>query len=328
MMKYRTLGKTGIKVSEISLGTWQLGGKWGQGLNKSIAMETLVSSTSKGINCFDTADVYQDKQSEITIGEYLKTLDDLPFVITKSGRQLNPHTAEGYNEQTIRGFINDSRKRLDVDALDMVLLHCPPTDVYYKPDVFAFMDKFKKEGIIKHYGVSVERVEEGLKAMNYPGVEAIEIIFNMFRLRPAELLFEEAKKHNVGVIVRVPLASGLLTGKYDTSTTFGEGDHRTYNRQGEVFDKGETFSGVDFDLGLKAVSELKKVFNTNDLAPYALKYILMFDAVSTVIPGASKEAHIINNVKAVDLPDLSDFEMSEVKRIYDTYIKKSVHHLW
>ena len=327
-MNYRKLGKTDILISEISLGTWQLGGKWGKGLNKEIALNTLSSATSLGINCFDTADVYQDQQSETTIGEYLKTVKTKPFVITKSGRQLNPHIAEGYTEQNIRRYINESRTRLGVQSLDMVLLHCPPTDVYYKPEVFAFMDQFKKEGLIKHYGVSVERIEEGLKAMDYPGVEAIEIIFNMFRLRPAERFFNEAKKHEIGVIVRVPLASGLLTGKFSKETTFSKGDHRLFNRNGEAFDKGETFSGVDYELGLKAVEELKAVFNTENLAPYALKFILMYDAVSTVIPGASKESHIISNVKASNMPDLTKKQMNEVKRIYDTYIKHPVHYLW
>jgi len=327
-MKYRRFGKVGIKVSEISLGTWQLGGKWGDEVDKEVALKTLESATDKGINCFDTADVYQGQQSEKIIGEFLKTVDKKPFVITKSGRQMVPHTSQGYNEDNIRDFINQSRQRLQVDALDMVLLHCPPTDVYYKPEVFKFMDKFKDEGIIKHYGVSVQTIEEGLKAMNYPGVEAIEIIFNMFRLRPTELFFEQAKKHDVGVIVRVPLASGLLTGKFDKDTTFGKDDHRTFNRQGQAFDKGETFSGVEYETGLKAVEELKEVFGTDQLAPYALKYILMFDAVSTVIPGASKESHIIHNVEAIDLPDFTEKEMAEVKRIYDKYIKDPVHHLW
>ncbi|MDA3931974.1 MAG: aldo/keto reductase [Tenericutes bacterium] len=327
-MKYRKFGKTGIKVSEISLGTWQLGGKWGDEFDNKVAQNTLSSATEKGINCFDTADVYQDQNSELAIGKFIKNTDNSPFVITKSGRQLNPHNAEGYNENNIRNFINQSRERLGLETLDMVLLHCPPTDVYYQPEVFEFMDKFKEEGLIKHYGVSVERIEEGLKAMNYPGVEAIEIIFNMFRLRPTELFFEEAKKHNIGVIVRVPLASGLLTGKFDENTKFGSDDHRTFNRNGEAFDKGETFSGVDFKKGLKAVSELKKVFGTDQLAPYALKYILMFDAVSTVIPGASKESHIVSNVEAVDMPDLTKEQMNEVKKIYDEYIKYPVHHLW
>lgn len=327
-MNYRRFGKTNLKISEISLGTWQLGGKWGDPFDKEVAYNTLQSAYEKGINCFDTADVYQDQESEKAIGEFLKTKDNPPFVITKTGRQLDPHTAKGYNEKNIKKFINDSRKRLGVDALDMVLLHCPPTDVYYQPQVFKFLDKFKEKGLIKRYGVSVERIEEGLKAMNYPGVEAIEIIFNMFRLRPAELFFEQAKKRDIAVIVRVPLASGLLTGKFNKNTKFGPNDHRTFNREGEAFDKGETFSGVDYKLGLKAVEELKKVFKTDNLAPYALRYILMYDAVSTVIPGASKESHIKNNVLAAELPELSSKQMAEVKRIYDTYIKDPVHHLW
>ncbi|MFW5794536.1 MAG: aldo/keto reductase [Bacillota bacterium] len=327
-MNYRRFGKTNLKISEISLGTWQLGGKWGDEFDKDVAFKTLESAYEKGINCFDTADVYQGQESEKAIGEFIQTKAKPPFVITKTGRQLNPHTADGYNEENLRKYINDSRKRLQVDALDMVLLHCPPTEVYYRPHIFKFLDKFKEEGLIKRYGVSVEKIEEGLKAMNYPGVEAIEIIFNMFRLRPAELFFEEAKKHDVAVIVRVPLASGLLTGKFDKNTKFGPNDHRTFNREGEAFDKGETFSGVDYKLGLKAVEELKQVFKTDNLAPYALRFILMYDAVSTVIPGASKESHIVNNVKAIDLPELTNKQMNEVKRIYDKYIKDPVHHLW
>jgi aryl-alcohol dehydrogenase-like predicted oxidoreductase len=327
-MNYRRLGKTNFKVSEVSLGTWQLGSKWGDPFNKDVAIKTLESASSKGINCFDTADVYVGGASEKTIGEYTCNLKEKPFVITKTGRQLNPHTAENYTEENIRQYINESLERLGVKSLDMVLLHCPPIEVYYQPTVFRFMDKFKEEGLIKHYGVSVEKIEEGLKAMDFEGVEAIEIIFNMFRLRPAELFFEQAKKKDIGVIVRVPLASGLLTGKYDENTKFGPNDHRTYNRQGEAFDKGETFSGVDYELGLKAVKELKELFKTDNLAPYALKYILMHDAVSTVIPGASKESHIISNVEATNLPDFTDDEMNEVKKIYDKYIKDPVHYLW
>lgn len=328
MMNYRRFGKTGLSISEISLGTWQLGSRWGDPFDKTVAMNTLKAATAEGINCFDTADVYQGGASEVAIGTYLKTVKERPFVITKIGRQLNPHTADGYNEKNLRAFVKESLERQDVDQLDMVLLHCPPTDVYYRPEVFKIMDAMKEEGLIKHYGVSVERIEEGLKAMEFAGVEAIEIIFNMFRLRPAELFFEEAKKRDVAVIVRVPLASGLLTGKYTKDTTFGDGDHRTFNRHGEAFDKGETFSGVDYELGLKAVEELKRVFKTDQLAPYALKYILMYDAVSTVIPGASKESQITSNAKASSLPDLTDKQMAEVKRIYDTYIKASVHPLW
>lgn len=327
-MKQRRFGKTNVMVSEISLGTWQLGSKWGDPFDKEVAINTLESAVNEGINCFDTADVYIGGMSEKTIGEFIKTKEQKPFVITKVGRYLNPHTANGYNEENIRKYIDDSLKRLDVSSLDIVLLHCPPIEVYYNPSVFELMDKLKHEGKIKHYGVSIEKIEEGLKAMEYEGVEAIEVIFNMFRLRPMELLFEQAKKKNVGIIVRVPLASGLLSGKYDKKTTFGKGDHRTFNRHGESFDKGETFSGVDYDLGLKAVEELKALFPGKDLAQIALRWILMFDQVSTIIPGASRPEHIISNAKASSLPPLTDIEMKKIKDIYDTYIKNPVHYLW
>ncbi len=327
-MNYRKFGKTGRMISEISLGTWQLGSKWGEPFSKDVALKTLKSATEKGINCFDTADVYVGGASEETIGEYISKLDQPPFVITKIGRKLNPHTAIGYNEENLRLFINESLKRLNVKSLDMVLLHCPPTEVYYQVDVFNTMDKFKEEGLIKHYGVSVEKIEEGLKALDFAGVEAVEIIYNMFRLRPAELFFKEAKKKDVAIIVRVPLASGLLTGKFSKETRFGSSDHRSFNRNGEAFDKGETFSGVDYDLGLEAVERLKKLFNTENLAPYALKYILMNDCVSTVIPGASREEHIVNNVEAITLPDLTELQMQEVKRIYEDLIKNPVHYHW
>lgn len=327
-MKKRRLGKTNVLVSEIALGTWQLGSKWGDPFDKSVAMDTLIAATKEKINCYDTADVYQGGLSEKVIGEYIKTLDVKPFVITKTGRRLSPHNTEGYNETNIRKFINDSRNNLDVESLDMVLLHCPPTDVYYIPEVFELLDTLKTEGLIKHYGVSVERIEEGLKAMEYDGVEAIEIIFNMFRLRPTELFFEQAKKKDIGVIVRVPLASGLLTGKFTENSKFGKDDHRTFNRNGEMFDKGETFSGVDYSTGLKAVNELKKLFNTEDLSAIALRWILMFDAVSIVIPGASKQEHIINNALASELPPLTEEQMKQVEAIYNTYIKNPVHNLW
>ncbi len=327
-MKTRPFGSTGFNITEIALGTWQLGSVWGEPFDEDVALNTLKNATKAGINAFDTADVYQDGKSEEAIGSYIKTLNDQPFIITKTGRRLPAQTKEGYNEENIRAFIDDSRKRLDQDSLDMVLLHCPPTDVYYNPEVFALLDTLKKEGKIKHYGVSVERIEEGLKAMNYPGVEAIEIIFNMFRLRPMELFFEQAQKHNVGVIVRVPLASGLLTGKFTKDTTFNADDHRTFNRQGEAFDKGETFSGVEYDLGLKAVDALKTYFKTDNLAPIALRWILDFEAVSTVIPGASKPHHIENNAIAANMDPLSKEDHAKVKEIYDTYIKDPVHHLW
>jgi aryl-alcohol dehydrogenase-like predicted oxidoreductase len=327
-MKYRTFGKTGFKIAEVSLGTWQLGSKWGDPFDHDVAEKTLKTAVDLGINAFDTADVYSGGASERAIGKFLNTVDPKPFVITKAGRRLEKQTKEGYSKENLSRFIDDSRKNLQMEALDMVLLHCPPTDVYYMPEVFKYLDDFKQAGKIKHYGVSVERIEEGLKALEYPGVDAIEIIFNMFRLRPMEHFFERAKAKNVGIIVRVPLASGLLTGKYHEKTSFGAHDHRTYNRNGEAFDKGETFSGVDYHLGLKAVNELKKVFGAENLAPIALRWILMFDAVSTVIPGASRPEQIIENVKATELPMISASQMNAVEEIYQTYIKDPVHHLW
>lgn len=327
-MKKRPFGKTGYKISEIALGTWQLGSRWGDPFNEAIAFETLQVANSLGINAFDTADVYQGGLSEKTIGKYNKNQKSPSFVITKVGRKLPKQEKNLYTKEALTKFIDDSRCNLQVEALDMVLLHCPPTDLYDQKDVFSYMDEFKKQGKIKHYGVSIEKIEEGIKAMEYPGVEAIEVIFNMFRLRPATELFELAKEKNVGIIVRVPLASGLLTGKYTPKTTFGKHDHRTFNRNGESFDKGETFSGVPYDIGLEAVEELKKVFPKDQLPLYALRYILMFDGVSTVIPGASKPEQIIENVKAADLPPLTKHQMDEVERIYNTIIKPHVHHLW
>ena len=327
-MRFRTFGKTGFKVSEISLGTWQLGSKWGDPFDRSVALKTLQAATATDINVFDTADVYQDGLSEKTIGEYIKTLDQKTFVITKIGRRLESQTKEGYSEENIRRFVDDSRKNLSLESLDMVLLHCPPTDVYYMPEVFNVLDQLKIENKIKHYGVSVERIEEGLKAMDFEGVEAIEIIFNMFRLRPIETFFEKASEKKIGVIVRVPLASGLLTGKYKPETTFGKEDHRTFNRDGAAFDKGETFSGVSFEQGLKAVEALKKAFKTDNLTQIALRWVLMFDAVSTVIPGASKPEYVYQNVNASLLPPLTNEEMKIVKDIYEKYIKNPVHYLW
>lgn len=327
-MKKRRFGKTGFMMSEIALGTWQLGSVWGEPFDELVALDTLKAATEEGINAFDTADVYQDGLSEKAIGQYIKGLKEKPFIITKTGRRLEKHTKEGYNETNIRQFIDDSRQRLDLETLDMVLLHCPPTDVYYNPDVFKLMDQLKVEGKIKHYGVSVERIEEGLKALEYDGVAAVEIIFNMFRLRPMERFFEEAQKRDVAIIVRVPLASGLLSGKFTHASTFNQHDHRTFNREGAAFDKGETFSGVDYAVGLSAVDALKEHFNTDQIAPYALRYILDFEAVSTVIPGASRPEQITQNAKVSDLPPLSKEDHQKVKDIYTRYIKDPVHHLW
>lgn len=326
-MNTRCLGNTGKTVSEIGLGTWQLGTKWGDPFNKDEAMRILEAAYECSITMIDTADIYNDGSSELAIGEFIKKHKNHFTVVTKCGRALNPHVDEGYNAKNIEKFIDGSLKRLQLEQLDSILLHCPPTSVYKKDEVFTALDKMKQSGKIASYGVSIEKVSEGIDAMDYD-ISVIEVIFNMFRLKPAEELFPIAKEKNIGIICRVPLASGLLTGRYTPQTTFGANDHRTYNRNGESFDKGETFSGVDFQLGLQAVDELKKLFNTDDLIPYALKWILMYDAVSTVIPGASKTEQVFSNVKASELPDLTPEQMKGVQDIYDKYIRSTVHNNW
>lgn len=327
-MNYRLLGKTGFKVSEISLGTWQLGSRWGDPFDDKVAQQTLQAAVDNGINLFDTADIYQERQSEPAIGRFLKAHPDKRiYVVTKMGRDLNPHVAEGYNEANLRYFVNRSRKNLGVDALDLTLLHCPPTSVFSDRKVFAVLDSMKSEGLLLNYGVSIEKVSEGLAALEHD-ISAIEVIFNMFRLKPAEELFRKCEERNVGIIVRVPLASGLLTGKYTASTTFGPADHRTFNRHGEAFDKGETFSGVDYQTGVRVAAMLKKELGTDNLAATALRWILMHPEVSVIIPGASRPEQIISNVAASDLPSLTEKQMDTVLRIYDDYIRDSVHKLW
>lgn len=327
-MNYRTLGKTGYEVSEISLGTWQLGSRWGDPFSEEVAQQTLEAALENGINMLDTADIYQDGCSERAIGRFLKAHPEKRiYVVTKMGRALNPHVADGYTEENMRRFINQSRERMGVDALDLTLLHCPPTPIFSNKEFFACLDKMKAEGIIRHYGVSIERIDEGLAALEHD-ISAIEVIFNMYRQRPAEELFKKAAEKNVGIIVRVPLASGMLTGTYSADKTFGPNDHRTYNRNGESFDKGETFSGVDYLTGIRSAERLKAELPTDDLAGMALRWCLMFPEVSVVIPGASRPEQIVRNVAASELPPLSPAQMETVKRIYNEDIKDSVHNLW
>lgn len=327
-MKYRILGKTGFKVSEVSLGTWQLGGKWGEKFNWNIAEAILNKAVESGVNFIDTADVYNDGLSEEAIGKFLKKVNKKIYVATKSGRKLMPHITQGYNRKNITGFVEDSLKRLDIETIDLIQLHCPPTEVYFRPEVFEVLDDLQKDGKIQHYGVSVEKVEEALEAIQYPGLASVQIIYNMFRLKPADIFFEEASKNNVGIIVRVPLASGLLSGKFNKNTLFSEGDHRNFNRDGKFFDKGETFSGVPYEIGLEAVKELKRVFPSEDLAKYSLRWVLMDKNVSCVIPGASNIDQVILNSSASDIPPLSKVQMDAVKRVYENYIKDHVHLLW
>jgi len=327
-MKYRRFGKTNFNASEVSLGTWQLGSKWGDPFSEDDAQATLEAAYDAGVNFFDTADVYQDGNSQRALAKFIKGKEDKVFVSTKVGRRLDAQTVSGYNEKNITKYVEDCLTNLDVDALDNVLLHCPPTQVFYEPEVFFTMDKLKKEGKIKNYGVSVEKVEEGMKALDYD-ISSVEIIYNMFRLRPADNFFKMAQAKDVGIIARVPLASGLLSGKYTLDTKFGAHDHRTTNRKGEEFDAGETFSGVDYATGVKAADELKERLGAGDkLAPMALRYILMSDAVSTVIPGASKPEQISRNVDAADLPAFTADQMAIVRDVYNKYIKNPVQYKW
>lgn len=328
-MNYRLLGKTGYNISEVSIGTWQVGGIWGEDFNANNATATLNKAVDMGINFIDTADVYSNGLSEKTVGQVIKSRSEKIYVATKCGRKLNPHNAQGYNGENIRRFVEQSLKNIGVEVLDLIQLHCPPSEVYDKGEVFNTLSDLKKEGKIVHYGVSVEKVEEALKAIQYPDVASVQIIFNMFRQKPATEFFAEAKKHNVGVIVRVPLASGLLTGKLNKETLFNSNDHRSYNRNGASFDKGETFSGVDFNTGLMAVDELKKLFpQSASLASYALRWILMYDAVSCVIPGASRASQAESNIAASSLLPLTTEQMDGTKEIYEKYIKPEVHNLW
>lgn len=329
-MQYRVLGKTDYKISEVSLGTWQLGNGWSGKFDDQAAERTLESAYELGVNFFDTADGYSDGLSEKKVGEFVRKHRDDVYIATKCGRRLNPHVAAGYNKKNITGFVEDSLRNTGLDSLDLIQLHCPPTDVYYQPEAFATLENLKKQGKIKNYGVSVERVEEALKAMEFEGVASVQIIFNMFRQRPSELFFDQARKKNVGIIVRVPLASGLLSGKITSDTQFSPNDHRFFNRDGAAFDKGETFSGVPFAIGLEAVEELKEVFADSDfsLAQNALRWILMFNEVSCIIPGASRQSQAESNAAVSGMPALEPEKMAAVKSTYNRLIKPSVHQLW
>lgn len=327
-MQYRTLGRTGFKVSAISFGAWAIGGSWGT-VKDDESIAALHKAIDLGVNFIDTADVYGDGRSEKLIAQVCKDRSEEIIVATKAGRRLNPHTADGYNRENLTKFVERSLKNLEVEALDLVQLHCPPTEVYYRPEVFEIMDDLQKQGKIQHYGVSVEKVEEALKAIEFPNVKTVQIIFNMFRQRPAGLFFEQAKKRNIGILARVPLASGLLTGKMTPKTTFEKDDHRAFNRHGEAFDQGETFAGVDYELGLQAVEKLKTLLpDKMSLTQMALRWILMFDAVTCAIPGAKRPDQAEQNFSAADLPPLSEEIMHEVNEIYEKYIKKPVHYLW
>jgi len=328
-MNYRKLGKTNFNISEISLGTWQVGGKWGSAFDNKTADELLNTAIDNGVNFIDTADVYENGLSETAVGRVVRSRSERIYVATKCGRQINPHVNEGYQPKVLQKYVEDSLKRMGLETLDLIQLHCPPTEVYYRPEIFEMFDRLKDQGKILNLGVSVEKVEEALKAIEYSNVTTVQIIFNLFRQRPSQLFFSEARKKDIGIIARVPLASGLLTGKFDAKTTFEADDHRNFNRNGEAFDKGETFSGIDYDLGLKAVQELKALFpEAENLAPYALQWILGFEDISCIIPGASKTSHVLSNLSVYDQPKLTPEKISAMNAIYKEYIKPSVHQLW
>ena len=328
-MRYRNLGETGMRVSEISLGTWAFGGDWGS-VGEDDAYAALNRAVDLGVNFLDTADAYGDGRSERLIGRLLKERpDDEILVATKAGRHLDPHTAEGYDHANLSAFVERSLDNLGVEALDLLQLHCPPTDAYRQDSTFEALDRLKQAGKLKNYGVSVEKVQEARMALDYPGVATVQIIFNIFRQKPAEEFFPLAEERGVGILARVPLASGLLSGKMSADRAFSEDDHRNFNRDGEAFDRGETFSGVDFETGLEAVEELKQLVpEGNTLAQFALRWILMHPAVSCAIPGGKNPSQVEENVAAVEIPPLDEGTMERVKEIYDGSIRLQVHHLW
>jgi aryl-alcohol dehydrogenase-like predicted oxidoreductase len=328
-MNTRAFGRTGWQVSEIGFGAWGIGGRdWG-GADESESMATLHAALDSGINFFDTADVYGDGLSERLIARLRRERREPFHVATKAGRRLNPHTAAGYTAENLTAFIDRSLKNLEVERLDLLQLHCPPTEVYYRPEVFEALDRLVGAGKLRFYGVSVEKVEEAVKAIEYPGVQSVQIIFNAFRVRPAELFFELAARRRTAVIVRVPLASGLLSGRFDRETQFPAADHRAFNREGAGFDRGETFSGVDYEVGLEAVERLRPLVPPGaTLAQFALRWILSFDAVSCVIPGARRPEQVIANASASALPPLSAAALAAVQETYDELIRPLVHQRW
>jgi len=328
-MEYRTFGRTGWNVSAIGFGAWGIGGDvWGPTDDKT-SLATLNQAIDLGVNFFDTADVYGDGHSEQLIAQVRKARSEQIIVATKAGRRLNPHIASGYNRLNLTGFVERSLQNLHMETLDLLQLHCPPTEVYDMPEVFGTLDDLVQQGKVRFYGVSVERVDEALKAISYPNVQSVQIIFNMFRLKPAEQFFAAARGRQVGILARVPLASGLLTGKFSRNTHFDPNDHRNFNRHGKAFDQGETFSGVDYEIGLQAVEELRALVPEGaTMAQFALRWILMFPEVSSTIAGAKNTQQINDNVQSTALTPLSDETMQRVREIYDKYIRAQVQNRW
>jgi len=327
-MQYRELGRTGWKVSTISFGAWAIGGTWGD-VKDDESLAALNRALDLGVNFFDTADGYGDGHSEQLLGKLRKERSEKFTIATKIGRRLNPHIASGYTKENLTNFVERSLKNLQMDALELVQLHCPPTQVYYMPEVFNILDGLVKDGKVLNYGVSVEKVEEALKAIEYPNVKTVQIIFNIFRQRPLDLFFGQAQRRKVGIIARIPLSSGMLTGKMTRESSFQADDHRQFNRHGESFERGETFSGLDFETSLQAVDELRAIVPAGmTMAQMALRWILMSPAVSCTIPGAKRPAQVDDNVRAADQPELSDEAMGQIRAVYDRLVRPQVEHYW
>jgi aryl-alcohol dehydrogenase-like predicted oxidoreductase len=327
-MEHRKLGRTGWNVSAISFGSWAIGGTWGD-VDDTQSLAALHRAVDRGVDFFDTADVYGDGRSERLLARLKRERSETLHITTKAGRRLDPHVSAGYNRENLTAFVERSLRNLNAEVIDLLQLHCPPMEVYYRPEVFGVLDDLVGAGKIRFYGVSVEKVEEALKAIEYPGVQTVQIIFNVFRQRPAELFFAEAKRREVGILARLPLSSGLLAGKMTRSSTFAPDDHRSFNRRGEAFDRGETFSGIDFETGLAAVEELRALVPKGlTLAQLALRWILMFDAVTCAIPGAKRPEQVDENLLAADLPPLDEATMAAIRKLYDAKIRPLVHHYW
>ena len=328
-MHTRTFGRTDWQVSEIGFGAWGIGGgAWG-GADDAESMAALHAALDAGITFFDTADVYGDGRSERLISRLRRERSEPFRVATKAGRRLSPHVAAGYTAANIDAFVDRSLANLSVERIDLLQLHCPPTEVYYRPEMFAALDDLVAAGKIAFYGVSVEKVEEALKAIEYPNVQSVQIIFNAFRLRPTELFFKQAMRRQVAVIARVPLASGMLSGCLTRETTFPDDDHRAFNREGAAFDKGETFSGVPYETALAAVERLKPfVPEGSTLAQFALRWILAFEAVTCVNPGARGAARVIENAQAANLPPPAPETMGAVQEVFDSLVRPLIPNRW
>jgi aryl-alcohol dehydrogenase-like predicted oxidoreductase len=327
-MNYRVLGRTGWKISDISFGAWAIGGAWGT-VSDEESLAALNQAIDSGINFLDTADVYGDGRSERLIAQLKKSRKDEIIVATKAGRRLPKQTVEGYSRENLTAWVEDSLRNLSTDALDLLQLHCPPTDAYFHPELFGILDDLVQAGKIRFYGVSVERVEEALKAIEFPNVQSVQIILNCFRQRPADLFFAQAKLKQVGILARVPLASGLLTGKFRADSQFAPDDHRNFNRQGQAFDVGETFAGVDYATALKAVEQLRPLVPAGtSMSQFALRWILMFDAVTCAIPGGKRPEQVADNARASNLPPVTPEAMATIRSLYDSQIRPLVHQRW